>query len=513
MGMIPWINMEKRMVLAIALSLAVLLIWSVFMPRQQHVGVQDVTIKESLSNKQNVLLPANVIQPVKPELESLIRYEQGNLAVTFYERLAALKEVTFKNYGNHSFPLKYGLLLNDPALVFKKSQITQDSISFTAVNADKRITKKFKFHKSNYTIDLEINIQNLSSSPLKLEVPLLLGIMDFSSKNSQARFQDLTLATQDKTTHISIQKDAQLSGIKFLGVRDQYFAAIIDPDVDNASGFVNKLNKQESEIGLNVQTENVPSGGQIGHLYRVYIGPQDVGVLNSINPEWSSLVHYGTFDVISQILLQTLGFLHRIVHNWGLAIILLSILVYLILYPLSLKQMRSMKEMQVLQPKVEELRKTYKDNPQRMNKEIMELYKEHKVNPLGGCLPLLLQMPIFFALYNALMRSIVLKGAKFLWIKDLSGPDRLIILPKSLPIVGSDLNILPIIMAIGMFVQQKISSASASGASAEQQKIMIIVMPVMFGLIFYRMPSGLVLYWFVNSTLMLIFQLRMNRTK
>ena len=143
----------------------------------------------------------------------------------------------------------------------------------------------------------------------------------------------------------------------------------------------------------------------------------------------------------------------------------------------------------------------------------MELYREHKVNPLGGCLPLILQMPIFFALYNALMRSIVLKGAKFLWIKDLSEPDRLLVLPQSLPILGNELNILPIIMAIGMFVQQKISSTSSSGSVAEQQKMMIIVMPIIFGLIFYRMPAGLVLYWFINSTLMLIFQLRMNRAK
>jgi YidC/Oxa1 family membrane protein insertase len=175
--------------------------------------------------------------------------------------------------------------------------------------------------------------------------------------------------------------------------------------------------------------------------------------------------------------------------------------------------MRSMKEMQLLQPKVEELRKAYKDNPQKMNKEIMELYREHKVNPLGGCLPLLLQMPIFFALYNELMRSIVLKGATFLWIKDLSEPDRLLSLPKGLPVIGGELNILPIIMAIGMFLQQKISLANTSGEAAEQQKIMLIVMPVMFGLIFYRMPSGLVLYWFVNSALMLIFQLRMNKAR
>ena len=175
--------------------------------------------------------------------------------------------------------------------------------------------------------------------------------------------------------------------------------------------------------------------------------------------------------------------------------------------------MRSMKEMQAIQPKVEELRKQYKDNPQKMNKEIMELYRIHKVNPFGGCLPLILQMPIFFALYNTLMRSIALRGAKFLWIKDLSEPDRLFTLPVSLPILGNEFNILPIVMAIGMFFQQKISSSAMSGAAAEQQKTMLIIMPIMFGLIFYRMPSGLVLYWLINSMLMLGFQIQMSRAK
>jgi YidC/Oxa1 family membrane protein insertase len=143
-----------------------------------------------------------------------------------------------------------------------------------------------------------------------------------------------------------------------------------------------------------------------------------------------------------------------------------------------------------------------------MNKEIMELYREHKVNPFGGCLPLILQMPIFFALYQVLMRSVALKGAHFLWIKDLSEPDRLFRLPNSLPILGNDINILPIIMAIGMFVQQKLSMRGASGTAAEQQKMMLVIMPVMFGFIFYRMPSGLVLYWFINSALMLFSQIR-----
>jgi len=178
-----------------------------------------------------------------------------------------------------------------------------------------------------------------------------------------------------------------------------------------------------------------------------------------------------------------------------------------------MKQMRSMKQMQVLQPRIEELRKIYKDNPQKLNTEIMGLYREYKVNPLSGCLPLILQMPIFFALYQVLLRSVGFKGAKFLWIKDLSLPDRLFILPATIPFLGNEINLLPILMTIGMFIQQKFSMATSSTGSAEQQKFMMILFPLMFGFIFYHMPSGLVLYWFINSTLMLFYQLRISRQK
>lgn len=143
----------------------------------------------------------------------------------------------------------------------------------------------------------------------------------------------------------------------------------------------------------------------------------------------------------------------------------------------------------------------------------MELYRQHKVNPLGGCLPLLLQIPIFFALYQALMRAIALKGAQFLWIKDLSEPDRLFMLSVSLPVLGKEINILPILMMIGMFVQQKISMVPTSGSTAEQQRLMLILFPLMFGFIFYHMPAGLVLYWFINSLLTLIYQFRIRQTK
>ena len=158
---------------------------------------------------------------------------------------------------------------------------------------------------------------------------------------------------------------------------------------------------------------------------------------------------------------------------------------------------------------MEKLKVQFKDNPQKLNKEVMELYKKYNINPLGGCLPLLLQMPIFIALYQALTKSIDLRGASFLWIKDLSAPDAVAI-PVTLPLIGDHINILPLAMVVLMIFQQKVSTKVMGSAVTEeqkqQQKMMLIMMPVMFGFIFYSMPSGMVLYWVVNTLLTIVEQ-------
>jgi len=210
-----------------------------------------------------------------------------------------------------------------------------------------------------------------------------------------------------------------------------------------------------------------------------------------------------------------LNFLYSVFRNYGVAIILLAILISLLMYPLTMKSFKSMKEMQVLQPKIEKLRKDLKDNPQKLNKEIMELYKKHKVNPFGGCLPMVLQMPVFIALYQAFSRAIELKGAGFLWIKDLSLSDKAFVIQTG-PGSSIPINVLPILMGITMFFQQKASTmsvhANKDDQMQQQQKMMTFMMPVLFGFIFYNMPSGLVLYWFINTLLMFFQQIRIMKT-
>ena len=205
---------------------------------------------------------------------------------------------------------------------------------------------------------------------------------------------------------------------------------------------------------------------------------------------------YGWFYFIAIPMLYILNFLNGIFHNYGIAIIILTIIVKVLTLPLTLKSMVSMKEMTKIQPKVLELREKFKNDPAKLNQATMDLYREHKVNPLSGCFPLLLQIPIFFALYKALLLSLELKGAPFFgWIVDLSAKD--------------PYYITPIVMGITMFIQQKMTPTTADPM---QQKI-FLAMPVIFTFLFINFQSGLVLYWLTNNVLSIIQQYIINKRK
>ncbi|MBC8436593.1 MAG: membrane protein insertase YidC [Candidatus Omnitrophica bacterium] len=507
--------MGKRFILALSLSLLVLLAWSALVQKPDPVVNKVVTMGQFtpvIAGTKDA--PAQTLPTTAPAEQSLFKYTRGQEELIFIEEKGAIKEVCFNGHQKYIFPLQSGLLIDDASLVFKRTSSPAGEIRFVQSGNNKKIVKDFiGLTGSKYDFWMELKVQNASTDTITVDLPIILGVLDFSTNSLNTRYLGLTIKTTEKSLHSTGRKDVGYENAQFVALRDRYFCLLVEPESKNCSVLIRRLNSKESEIVLSVGKMVLAPGQQLGQKYHIYLGPQDIGIMNSLNPAWSSVINYGFFDFISQILLQLLRLFYGLVHNWGWAIIILSIAVYLILFPLTLKQMRSMKEMQALQPHIEELRKTYKDNPQKLNKEIMGLYKQHKVNPFGGCLPLLLQMPIFFGLYQALMRSVALKGANFLWIKDLSEPDRLFILPNALPILGNEINILPIIMAIGMFFQQKMSMVSAGSSTAGQQKMMVIIFPVMFGFIFYHMPSGLVLYWLINSTLMTAYQFRIRHSK
>ena len=204
-----------------------------------------------------------------------------------------------------------------------------------------------------------------------------------------------------------------------------------------------------------------------------------------------------------------LKFFYKIFHNYGIAIIVLSAAIKLLFSPLTHMSFDSMRRMQAVQPKMKSLQEQHKNDPQKLNKEVIELYKKHKVNPLGGCLPMVLQMPIFIALYQTFSHAMELRGAPFFgWVKDLSEPDQFFLMPFTLPAIGNQINILPIIMIGTMLWQQKLTPQTAA---TKDQEMMMLFTPVIFGFIFYSLPSGLVIYWIVNNLLTIGHQLLMKK--
>lgn len=298
------------------------------------------------------------------------------------------------------------------------------------------------------------------------------------------------------------------------GVQSKYFlAAVIDPDPRR--GYV----RVGGDSGMGLQTFEtslaMEGEGPATARYSVYLGPSDFDELavydeDPWNAKLSSLIDlgWGPIRPVAEVTLFLLRQFHRLIPNWGWTIIIFSVLTKLLFWPLTKSSTESMKRMQEIQPQLQGLKEKYKDDQQKQTQEMMRIYKENKVNPVGGCLPLLVQMPVFFALFTILRKSIDLRQADFgFWIHDLSRPDVLFHLPFSLPFLGDNFSLLPLLMAIAMFAQTKISQSTSSPSAggenmmAQQMKMMNTMMPLMMFFIFYRSPSGLVLYWLVNTIL------------
>jgi YidC/Oxa1 family membrane protein insertase len=254
-----------------------------------------------------------------------------------------------------------------------------------------------------------------------------------------------------------------------------------------------------------------PAAADSGETSRhtLFIGPKDLDILESLGRGLERSIDFGYFAFVSRPLLYLLRFFHNFTGSYGVDIILLTVLIKLLTAPLTHKSFVSMKQMQKLQPQMERLKEKYKDDREKLNKEIMELYRRNKVNPLGGCLPTLLQFPVFIGLYNALLTPIELRHAPFLWIKDLSQPDW-----KSLPFhipgfPGFDLGfpVLTLLMGGSMFVQQWMTPS----AGDPNQRRLMLMMPVIFTAMFITFPAGLTIYWLVNNILSIAQQYIINR--
>ena len=370
--------------------------------------------------------------------------------------------------------------------------------------------KSLRFHKDRYLAEFSSEV-TLEGAGLPHLVAWRGGFGDPAVPNPAASGRTLCYdlpAAKLITKEAKAARDGPVteSGVySFAGLEDNYFTAVFLPANNSQIDFrtlsdtvASSLNpKEEARVGAAV-------GGAARSEFALFVGPKDVDVLRKVDPKLEQVVDWGWFGFIAKPLFLILNWINdAAVHNYGWSIIFVTVIINFALLPLKLTSMKSMKKMQALQPQIAAINAKYKNiglrDPRKaeQNQEVMELYKKHGVNPMGGCIPMLVQIPFFFAFYKVLMVAIEMRGANWLWVTDLSQPEHL------------PIRILPVAMVISQFVMQKMTPATS--ADPTQQKMMLF-MPLVFGFMFYQFQSGLVLYWLTSNLVGIGQQWLINKT-
>lgn len=389
-----------------------------------------------------------------------------------------------------------------------------DFYFITNNNKNLKIIKKYTFYPDSYFFDLVISVLNTNSYEISGSFALNINT-PWTKENNSDRYSFIgPVSYVDDKLHEDdpeklLNNVVNYSSPLWTSFTYKYFAAIVHP-FDDASGLLNiSYNPKTSSVSNSLVTKNIVLSPDqtINYRYRAYIGPRDYDLLSESNLYFEKVINLGFFGLIAHPLLVALNFFYKYLGNYGFAIVILTICIKAAFWPLTQKSYASMKDMQKLQPQMQKLRSKYGKDKQRLNQEMMSLYKENRVNPFGGCLPMLVQIPVFFALYKVLLDAIELRHAPFLfWITDLSAADTLISDALNL---GFALGPLPLIMGFTMFLQQKMAPTNMDPTQA---KIMLF-MPIFFTFIFLSFPSGLVIYWLVNNILTILQQYLINHKK
>ena len=374
-----------------------------------------------------------------------------------------------------------------------------------------QVTRRLVFDPDSYLFEMSIDIYNFSETALQGSPYMSITSLPYGSAAQRYLFNGPAALIDGKLEEIKPgdleEASKTLKGnITWAAYEGTYFMTGVIPEQNE--GISLKLSAEEEKVrSLLIGVEDViPANGHLQYNYQVYFGPKKMETLKEAGHDLERIVNFGWFDKLAKPALFLLNFFYGYVGNYGIAIILVTILIKLLFWPIAQKGLKSMKNMQKIQPKMAKLKEKYKDDKTRLNEEMMILYKTYKVNPVGGCLPMLMQIPVFFALYKVLLQAIELRHAPFmLWITDLSAPDRLFI-GIDLPYLGG-LPVLTLLMGGSMFLQQRMTPAPADPTQA---KIMMFL-PVIFTFMFLNFASGLVLYWFVNNLLSVAQQYLINK--
>ena len=530
--------MEKRVILALVLSLAFLFLYQQFVVK----WIAPPPIKKTAANKdagerpfgqvkvteKDVKAAGDVSQarqgesvPAHPEETATV--ETPLYKAVFSSRGGGIKSWELKNYKEsleqtaanvemitpalEEYPLEDRLVKGNSAeaIYFKPSgksislsQGQNEELSFIWQSSDGiRIEKKYNISANTYAIQAETTVSNNSANPFQGRLTTgLISSVPFIKKRGGSYHIGPILYSSGKVLKKDIKEgEEKLTGkIDWLGLEEMYFvSAVIPKKMENAEWSAAATN-DTVKTSVTIPVNLAPASAS--HIvYSAYLGPKEMDILTAQGVHLEDSIDLGWFSFMAKPFLMAMNFLHAYIPNYGLVIILLTVIIKILFHPLTKKSLNSMKEMQKVQPQIAALRERYKDDKEKMNRELMELYKRYKINPVGGCLPMILQIPVFIALYNVLSASIELRHAPFaLWIYDLSAKD--------------PYYVTPILMGATMLVQQKMTPSTVDPMQA---KVMLI-MPVVFTFMFLSFPSGLVIYWLINNVLSIAQQYYIQKT-
>lgn len=534
--------MEKRALIAVVISLIILVLYQEWMAR--YYTPPQAPVPEAQPEKASAPpAPTPEIRPQpappprlatsQPQAAKEIRVESDDYIAIFTSQGARLKSFSLKHYrtsvdpqsqlfemvsSTPGVPYPLGIQLggatpiNDDGIVYavrggdlKLSGDEQGTLVFQGVApTGATLTKEFTFKGSSYPIGLEVSVADYSGGSAGL---LLTSHINEHQARGDAASEGLLALIGKKLVReheADLAKGKEFTGpVSWVGFGYTYFLFTLLPEGDPEATVTVKA--AGPALILDLTDQAAPKPGE-KLRYTLFIGPKELDLLESLGKGLEESIDFGYFKYVSIPILYLLHFSHRYTHSYGLDIIVLTCLIKLLMAPLMHKSFASMKQMQKLQPQMEKLKEKYKDDKEKLNKEIMELYRRNGVNPLGGCLPMVFQFPVFIGLYNALRTPIELRHASFLWIKDLSRPDW-----ESLPvsIAGHALGIpiLTLLMGGSMFLQQWMTPT----AGDPNQKRMMYMMPIVFTFMFINFPSGLTIYWLVNNLLSVGQQYLTNR--
>jgi len=525
-------------------------------PRQAQV--QDTVVRKTPERTKSVTVPDALgkfftghgvgqerILTVETDLFTAQITTKGGLIKTWTLKKYAtwdgkpVELVDFEKGGDLSllFTTSDGRLVDTKDLYFHMPYIPQAEIRLSGneeysidltvpTNTGGQLVKHFLFKNGEYGFSVDFRLTRMADAIANFEYQVTWesglrytehNSVDESSFAAAYAYAGKELTELDASSFDEEAKKDLSGVVDWVAMRTKYFALALIPKAGSSDGaYLEGVRRHAPDNGM-IERYSIAiampfkGGADEVSSFQVFIGPVDYDLLKSYNIELEKIVSLGWTWLIRPIsvyiMMPLMNGIHYLVPNWGLVIIIFSVIIKIALHPLTRSSMRSMKKMQALQPLMNEIREKYKDDPQKMNQQIMNLYKEYGVNPAGGCLPLLLQFPILIALYNVFRATIELRQAGFVWwITDLSVPDKIASLPFEIPFFGiRDVSGLALLMGVTMFIQQKMS------VKDPRQKTMVWMMPILMTLLFNGFPAGLNLYYFVFNILSIGQQIMINR--